>query len=65
MDSRSLAEAFERFGRTAFAFDALQSPDRYGFFASERVPGAVVPYRALGRSAAVIGEPLAPEEQLP
>ncbi len=64
MDERSLELALRRWGRTAFSFDTIQSSERYRFFESGRVPGAVVPYRTLGRVDAVIGEPLAPEESL-
>jgi len=47
-------------GRTAFSFDALEASQRYAFFRSERVPGAVVPYKVVGGTDAVLGEPLAP-----
>jgi lysylphosphatidylglycerol synthetase-like protein (DUF2156 family) len=58
------AQALRRWGRTAFAFDTLQNPSHYRFFASRAVPGAVVPYRSVGRVDVVVGEPLAPEASL-
>ena len=42
----------------------LDTTGRYAFFASRCVPGAVVPYKVVGRADAVIGEPLAPEDGL-
>jgi len=33
------------YGRTAFSFDVVEAPQRYEFFASSSVPGALVPYR--------------------
>ena len=47
-------------GRTAFSFDALEASQRYAFFRSVRVPGAIVPYKVVGGTDAVLGEPLAP-----
>jgi hypothetical protein len=60
----SIESAVRRFGRTAFSFDVLEASDRYAFHASQRVPGAFVPYRSVGGVDAVIGEPLAPEDRL-
>ena len=65
MDDRNLEQALRRWGRTAFAFDALQARERYAFYSSQRVPGAAVPYRQIGSVDAVVGEPLCPEEALP
>jgi len=59
-----LERAVRAWGRTAFAFDVLEAPERYAFFASASVPGALVPYKRVGRADAVIGEPLAPEDGL-
>jgi lysylphosphatidylglycerol synthetase-like protein (DUF2156 family) len=64
VDPEALAEALRHHGRTAFAFDVLQAPERYGFFQSRTVPGAIVPYRSVGRGDVVIGEPLAPADAL-
>jgi lysylphosphatidylglycerol synthetase-like protein (DUF2156 family) len=65
MDLDRLERAVRAWGRTAFSFDVLEAPEGYAYFESERVPGAVVPYRRVGRVDAVIGEPLAPIEALP
>ena len=62
-DSR-IETAVRRYGRTAFSFDVLEAPERYTLHASRRVAGAFVPYRSVGGVDAVIGEPLAPEDQL-
>lgn len=64
MDSDSLERSVRAWGRTAFSFDVLEMPEQYEFFESSRVPGAIVPYRTVGRVDAVIGEPLAPAESL-
>jgi lysylphosphatidylglycerol synthetase-like protein (DUF2156 family) len=61
---RIVEAAVRRFGRTAFAFDVLQCRERYAFFVSRAVSGALVPYRAVGGADVVIGEPLAPEDAL-
>lgn len=61
---RDLDTAVRCFGRTAFSFDVLEAPERYAIHASQRVPGALVPYRTVGGVDAVIGEPLAPEDRL-
>lgn len=63
-DRRGVEEAVRAWGRTAFSFDVLEEPDRYSLFRSERVPGAIVPYKTVGRVDAVMGEPLAPPEDL-
>ena len=49
MDPEIRERAVRSWGRTAFAFDVLEAPERYLYFASERVPGAFVPYREVGR----------------
>lgn len=64
MERETLEHAIQRWGRTAFSFDILEAPERYEYFESERVPGAIVPYRRVGPVDAVIGEPLAPAESL-
>jgi phosphatidylglycerol lysyltransferase len=64
LDHVILEQAVRAWGRTAFSFDVLEAPDQYAYFASRAVPGAVVPYKRVGRADAVIGEPLAPEEAL-
>jgi lysylphosphatidylglycerol synthetase-like protein (DUF2156 family) len=64
MDSDKLERAVRAWGRTAFAFDTLEMPEGYEFFESSRVPGAIVPFRRVGRIDAVIGEPLAPAPSL-
>jgi phosphatidylglycerol lysyltransferase len=63
-DREGLEQAVRAWGRTAFSFDVLEAPARYSLFRSERVPGALVPYKRVGRADAVIGEPLAPSEAL-
>jgi len=63
-DGAAVEHAVRRWGATAFAFDVLQSPDQYEFFASRSVPGALVPYRVLGRTDVVVGEALAPPERM-
>lgn len=60
-----IERAVREWGRTAFSFDVLEAPDRYAYFASQRVPGAIVPFKRVGRVDAVIGEPLAPIDRLP
>lgn len=60
----TIERAVREWGRTAFAFDVLEMPEHYAFFASQRVPGALVPFKRVGRIDAVIGEPLAPIERL-
>lgn len=57
--------AVRRFGRTGFAFDALQCAERYRWFASAVEPGAMVPYRRCGSVDVVLGEPLASRRRLP
>jgi phosphatidylglycerol lysyltransferase len=64
MERETLEGAVRRWGRTAFSFDILEAPERYEYFASVAVPGAIVPYRRVGGVDAVIGEPLAPIESL-
>jgi lysylphosphatidylglycerol synthetase-like protein (DUF2156 family) len=64
MELDRLEHAVRAWGRTAFAFEVLEAPERYRYFASERVPGAIVPYREVGRVDAVLGEPIAPMESL-
>lgn len=64
VSQEALERAVREWGRTAFAFDVLETPEHYGFFASQRVPGAIVPFKRVGRVDAVIGEPLAPPEHL-
>ena len=64
MESEKLERAVRAWGRTAFSFDVLEAPESYAFFESQCVPGAIVPYRRVGRVDAVIGEPLAPTEAL-
>lgn len=64
MAREDIENAVRAWGRTAFSFDVLEAPETYRFFASARVPGALVPYRPVGRVDAVIGEPLAPAEAL-
>jgi len=64
VDPARLVEAVRLHGRTAFAFDVLQSTDLYRYFVSRSVPGAIVPYRSVGRGDVVIGEPLAPLDAL-
>jgi lysylphosphatidylglycerol synthetase-like protein (DUF2156 family) len=59
-----IERAVRLWGRTACSFDVLDATAQYAFFASQRVPGALVPYKVVGRADAVIGEPLAPEEGL-
>lgn len=59
-----IERAVRLWGRTACSFDVLDATDRYAFFASQSVPGAIVPYKVVGRVDAVIGEPLAPEDGL-
>lgn len=63
-DPATIEAAVHAWGRTAFAFDVLETPEHYAFFASQRVPGAIVPFKRVGRVDAVIGEPLAPLERL-
>jgi lysylphosphatidylglycerol synthetase-like protein (DUF2156 family) len=60
--SSAVEHALRRWGRTALSFDTLQCSERYQFFESREVPGALVPYRSVGGSDVVIGEPLAPED---
>ena len=64
MEANDLERAVRRFGRTVFAFDALEMSERYAFFRSQRVPGAIVPYQTVGNTDAVLGEPLAPFDAL-
>jgi lysylphosphatidylglycerol synthetase-like protein (DUF2156 family) len=64
MDPVILERAVRAWGRTAFSFDVLEAPADYLFYESTRVPGAIVPYRRVGRVDAVMGEPLAPVEGL-
>ena len=64
MEFEKLERAVRAWGRTAFSFDVLEAPESYAFFESQCVPGAIVPYRRVGRVDAVIGEPLAPAEAL-
>jgi phosphatidylglycerol lysyltransferase len=64
MEREILEHAVRRWGRTAFSFDVLEAPERYEYFASERVPGAVVAFRRVGSVDAVMGEPLAPLESM-
>lgn len=64
MDREDLERAVREWGRTAFSFDVLEAPEGYSYFESTRVPGAIVPYRQVGRVDAVMGEPLAPAESL-
>ncbi|RIL05518.1 MAG: hypothetical protein DCC71_10095 [Proteobacteria bacterium] len=63
-DRQDLEQAVRSWGRTAFSFDVLENAERYSLFRSARVPGAIVPYKTVGRVDAVIGEPLAPFESL-
>jgi phosphatidylglycerol lysyltransferase len=63
-DPATIERAVRTWGRTAFAFDVLETPEHYECFASQRVPGAVVPFKRVGRVDAVIGEPLAPPDRL-
>jgi phosphatidylglycerol lysyltransferase len=60
----AIERAVREWGRSAFAFDVLETPENYAFFASQRVPGAIVPFKRVGRVDAVIGEPLAPADRL-
>jgi len=64
MEHEAVEAAVRQWGRTAFSFDVLEMPERYALYQSERVPGAFVPYRRVGRVDAVIGEPLAPPDAL-
>jgi lysylphosphatidylglycerol synthetase-like protein (DUF2156 family) len=59
-----IEQAVRRWGRSCFAFDALQAPERYRVHESSRVPGAVVVYRRIGSVDVVVGEPLAPSQSL-
>jgi lysylphosphatidylglycerol synthetase-like protein (DUF2156 family) len=64
LDPENLERAVRAWGRTAFSFEVLEGPDGYAFHESARVPGAIVPYRRVGRVDAVMGEPLAPVEAM-
>ena len=50
-----IERAVRLWGRTACSFDVLDATARYAFFASQRVSGALVPYKVVGRADAVIG----------
>lgn len=60
----AVKRAVRCWGATAFAFDVLQSPERYALFSSRVHPGALVPYRAVGRTDVVLGEALAPQDRM-
>ena len=59
-----IEKALRRWGRAALSFDMFLAPERYEFFASSEVPGALVGFRRYGRVEVVLGEVLAPEESL-
>lgn len=63
-EAAAAEHAVRRWGATAFAFDTLQHPDLYRIFRPRAVPGAIVPYRVVGRTDVVIGEALAPQERM-
>jgi len=64
IDDETLDRALRRWSRTALAFDIYVGRDRYEFFHSKEVPGALVAFRNYGKADAVLGEVLAPEEHL-
>jgi lysylphosphatidylglycerol synthetase-like protein (DUF2156 family) len=64
LEAADIERAVRLWGRTACSFDVQDAASRYVFFASQQVPGAVVPYKVVGSVDAVIGEPLAPEDGL-
>lgn len=59
-----IENALRRWGRAALAFDIYLGKDRYDFFPSQKVPGALVAFRDYGKVDTVLGEVLAPEEHL-
>jgi len=60
----TIENALRQWSRAALAFDIYLGTDRYDFFASEQVSGALVAFRRYGRVEVVMGEVLAPEEHL-
>ncbi len=64
ISAEAIESALRQWGRAALAFDIYLGTDRYDFFASEHVPGALVAFRRYGNVDVVMGEVLAPEEHL-
>ena len=60
-----VAAGVRRWGRSALSFDVLLQPERYRVFESTLVPGALVPVRPYGHADVVMGDPVAPEEEVP
>jgi len=54
--------ALRRWGRGALSFDVFLGPERYDYFASKEVPGALVAFERFGQVEVVMGDVIAPED---